>query len=139
MKTVNTQTIGDPPVTLETLSKTLREHTTGQYETNNEFRASIRALETKSMSKIEELERKSHERFEELQATMDSHFVKQCELIAKKDSKSVEITEPNPQPFRHPTHQMIDDVHYWRLTFRGTRNHLQRNSRSFLCSMVMIW
>ena len=49
----------DEPVTMELLSKTWRDHTSSQPETNSEFRAAIRALEEKSMSKIEDLERKS--------------------------------------------------------------------------------
>ena len=35
---------------------------------------------------------------------MDSNFSKLCELIAKKDSKAVEVSEPSPQLYRHPNH-----------------------------------
>ena len=96
----------DEPVTMELLSKTLRDHTSSQQETNSEFRAAIRALEEKSMSKIEDLERKSQDHYEELQSKMDSNFSKLCELIAKKDSKAVEVSEPSPQPYQHPNHQV---------------------------------
>lgn len=64
---------------------TLSDHTTAQYEMNNEFRASIRALEARLMSRIEDLERKLQDRYEELRANMDSNFDRLCELIAKKD------------------------------------------------------
>lgn len=74
----------DEPVMLDTFPKTLRDHTAAQHETNNEFRALIRALDTKSMSKIEVLERKSQNRYEELQSRMDSNFQNLCELIVKK-------------------------------------------------------
>ena len=79
----------DDPVTLESLAKTLRDHTTAQFETNSEFRAAIRSSEETTMSKIENLEKKSIDRYDDLQAKMDSNFERLCELIAKKDSKAV--------------------------------------------------
>lgn len=96
----------EEPVTLESLSKTLRDHTAAQYETNIEFRASIHALELKSMSKIEDLERKSQDRYKELQMKMDSNFERLCNLIAKKDSKAVDVSEASPPPYRHPNYQV---------------------------------
>ena len=60
----------------------------------------------KSMSKIEDLERKPQDRYEELQLKMDLNFTKLFELIVKKDSKAVEVSEPSPPPYRHPNHQV---------------------------------
>lgn len=42
----------DDPVTLESLAKTLRDHTAAQFEMNSEFGAAICSSEEKTMSKI---------------------------------------------------------------------------------------
>lgn len=101
---------GIEPVTMESPSTTLRDHTAMQYETNNEFRASIRALEAKLMSKIEDLEKKTQDRYEELQEKMTSNFDRLCELIAKKDSKSMDLEESSPPPYRHPNYQVHNPI-----------------------------
>ncbi|KAG2239290.1 hypothetical protein Bca52824_090150 [Brassica carinata] len=93
-------------MTLESLAKTLRDHTAVQYETNQEFQTSIRASEAKTLSKIEDMEKKSIDRYDELQAKMDSNLERLCELITRKDLKSVEVSDSSPPPYRHPSYQV---------------------------------
>lgn len=93
-------------VTLESLSQTLMKHTTAQLEKDEELRASIKIMESRSQTRIDQMESNSKEMFAELKAQIDSTFEKMIGLMAKRDSKSPEVTEIPPPPYRHPNHQV---------------------------------
>ena len=89
----------DPLMTLEGLASTLQEHTTSQIATNRRFTDSFCELEKNAEAMESRIE-------VSLEAKIDEFYEKMCARLEKKLSKSIEVSEDSPPPYRHPNYQV---------------------------------
>lgn len=89
----------EPLVTIEGLSSTLQEHTSAQVETNRRFTESFVELEKNAKAMESRIEKS-------LEAKIEACYEKMCDRLEKKLSKSIEIGDDSPPPYRHPNYQV---------------------------------
>ena len=87
------------PITLDGLASTLQEHTASQIATNRLFTDSFCELEKNAIAMESRIEAS-------LEAKIDECYEKMCARLEKKLSKSIEVPDDSPPPYRHPNYQV---------------------------------
>ena len=89
----------DHPMTMESLATTLRDHTASQVDTNRRFAESFHELEKNAKAMELRIE-------ETLEAKIEACYEKMCARLEKKLSKSIDVSDESPPPYRHPNYQV---------------------------------
>ena len=89
----------DHPLTMESLAMTLRDHTSSQVDTNRRFAESFHELEKNAKAMESRIE-------ETLEAKIEACYQKMCDRLEKKLSKSIDVSDESPPPYRHPNYQV---------------------------------
>ncbi|KAL0744924.1 hypothetical protein Bca101_101029 [Brassica carinata] len=89
----------DHPMTVESLATMLRDHTASQVDTNRRFAESFHELERNAKAMESRIE-------ETLEAKIEACYEKMCDRLEKKLSKSIDVSDESPPPYRHPNYQV---------------------------------